>query len=163
MKAHPWVLSSIISAVFVSTASAALDGYWPVTETGGTTIDNVVIGGTDASLFNGATPFTDATRGQVLSFVGGGSYADAGTIPQLTLTNDYTWAFWAFNESDPVTQGTVTMLGNRYAPPGAPNEYAPREFTKFTPTAFEYHRDAAGENLNYPDFTIPVPGRTSVW
>jgi hypothetical protein len=152
---HPATFCALISLALGSVAHATLDGYWPVVETTGTIVDNAVAGGTDATLFNGATFLTDPTRGQVLSFDGVDGYADAGMISQLTLTNNFTWSFWALNETDPVALPNVTILGNRYAPPGSPTEYTPREFTKFTPTNFEYHRNATGQNVNYPDFFNP--------
>src|SRR5262245_43046919 len=86
------------SLAFIGSAYAALDGYWPVTELGGVTVDNTVVSGTDATLFNGAAFLTDPIRGQVLSFDGIDGYADAGMVPQLTLTNDLTWSFWILNE-----------------------------------------------------------------
>jgi hypothetical protein len=156
MKIRKSVLSSIIPVALASSAFAGLDGYWPITETSGVTADNTVTGGTDASLFNGATFFADPVRGQVLSFDGVDGYADAGMTPQLTLTNDYTWSFWLESATDSVALPNVTILGNRYTEAGGTTDYAPREFTKFTPTNFEYHRNAAGENLNYADFLNPT-------
>jgi len=54
-------------AAFAMPAAASLDGYWPLNETTGTVAPNVAPGGTNATLFNGATWVTDASRGQVLS------------------------------------------------------------------------------------------------
>ena len=48
-------------------------------------------------------------------------------------------------------RGTSSVvLGNRTSPTGA--EWNPREFIKFTPAAFEFHRNGSGEDINYPDF-----------
>jgi hypothetical protein len=149
------VFSAFISLVISCTGYATLDGYWPVTETSGTIVDNTVASGTDATLFSGATFLTDPERGQVLTFDGIDAYADAGMIAQLTLTNNFTWSFWLLNQTDPVSLPNSTILGNRYAPPGSPTEYTPREFTKFTPTNFEYHRNATAQNVNYPDYANP--------
>jgi Concanavalin A-like lectin/glucanases superfamily len=148
-------LTALFVLVTVSTSRATLDGYWPVTEISGTNVDNTVATGTDATLFSGATFLTDPERGQVLAFDGIDGYADAGMIPQLTLTNSFTWSFWLLNQTDPVTLPNTVILGNRYAPPGSPTEYVPREFTKFTPTNFEYHRNGTAQNVNYPDYANP--------
>jgi hypothetical protein len=40
-------------------------------------------------------------------------------------------------------------LGNRYSPEGG--DFAPREFIKYTPTKFEFHRDGGGQNCEYDD------------
>lgn len=104
----------LVSIVVAGTAHATLDGYRPVVEMTGSVVDNAVLGGIDATLFNGATFLTDAERGQVLSFDGVDGYANAGTIPQLTLTNDYTWSFWILNETDIAAPGNnALILGNR--------------------------------------------------
>lgn len=146
----------LASLALIGSTHAALDGYWPVSETTGTVVDNTVLGGTDATLFNGATFFTDPTRGQVLAFDGIDGYADAGTIAQLTLTNNFTWSFWVLNEMDLTPPGDNSLiLGNRYDSNGG--EFSPREFTKFTPTKFEYHRNTVGQNLEYADFVNPGP------
>jgi len=126
-----------------------LHGYWPLEETSGTTVPNLAVGGTAGTLFTGASWFNDGTRGKVLSFSGGTSgngYVDAGTLPQMTLTNDFTWSFWCYSRE---TTSNV-IIGNRYSPASGV-EFNPREFTKFTPAAFEYHHDAAGENIDYAD------------
>jgi len=79
---------------------------------------------------------TDPERGVVLSFNGNdttGAYVDAGMIiPAMTLTNDFTWAFWAKQAGDGTGINDV-ILGNRY---GASD---PLQFSKFTPTKFEYY------------------------
>ena len=114
-------------------ADAAIVGYWPINETSGTTTANIPAG--NSALLNGdATFVTDPTRGQVLQFTGAG-YVDAGTVPQQTLTNDFTWAFWVQNQTDPVVSPNVVIVGNRYNGTSA-TDFIPREFTKFTTTKF---------------------------
>ena len=127
--------------------------YWPVTENSGTTLANVVAGGTIGVLNGGPTFVTDPVRGQVLQFSANG-YVDAGVLPQMTLTNDFTWSFWALNQTDPVTAPNQVILGNRYNGIDAV-DFVPREFTKFTPTKFEYHHDGIGENAEYTDLANP--------
>jgi hypothetical protein len=121
------VLSCLVLWGVVSgRAGAAVVGYWPLDETSGT-----------------VAPKTLGT-----AFDGNDGYVDAGglTIPRMTLTNDFTWTFWAYN-----TQGTTSnvILGSRYSPSGA--DFIPREFIKFTSSQFEFHRNGAGENIDYAD------------
>lgn len=152
-----FVFQGAIALLSVQTAVASLDGYWPLNETIGALAPNVAGTSPDATLFNGAFWVNDPLRGQVLQFDGIDGYADAGdtTIPQMTLTNNFTWSFWSFNEEEPTIPagGTVpvastnVMLGNRYNPTGG--EFAPREFIKFTPRTIEFHRNGVGQNVDY--------------
>lgn len=136
-----------VLGIFTATPAAAqLTNYWPVTESSGTTTVNTA-GGTNGAL-SGATFVTDGTRGQVLSLPGGGAYVNAGTIPALGVASDYTWAFWV-NSSQGASNNVI--VGNRYNPGGG--EFSPREFTKFTTSQFEWHANATGQNINYPDLT----------
>ena len=128
--------------------SDGLLGYWPLEETSGNVAPNLASGGTPGTLFAGATWAIDATRGKVLNFDGVDGYVNAGTLPQMTLTNDFTWSFWCYS-----TQSSVNViLGNRTSPGGA--DFSPREFTKFTPSSFEYHRNATGEDIDYADMPL---------
>ncbi len=137
----------LLAALLPGAAMAQLSNYWPVTETSGTTLSNTA-GGTAGTL-NGAgvTFVNDGTRGQVLDFSGAGSYVAAGTIPVLNTSNSFTWSFWSQNTQ---ANNNNVIIGNRYSTTGA-TEFSPREFTKFTNQQFEYHRNAAAENVNYPD------------
>jgi hypothetical protein len=129
--------------------SDGLLGYWPLNETSGTSAANLGLGGTSATLVNSPTWTNDPTRGPCLSFSGASQYVNAGTatIPQMTLTNDFTWSFWA---SSTQAAGSNVIVGNRYSPT-AGVEWNPREFIKFTPFQFEFHRNATGENVDYTD------------
>jgi hypothetical protein len=133
----------------LSGGSSGLLGYWPLNETTGTTAANLAPGGAAATLVNSPTWTNDATRGPVLQFSGTGQYVNAGsaTIPQMTLTNDFTWSFWA-NSSQ--AAGTNVILGNRYSTT-AGVDWSPREFIKFTGLSFEFHRNATGEDIDYAD------------
>lgn len=133
--------------------SDGLLGYWPLNETSGSTTANLAPGGTAATLFNSPTWTSDATRGvgaQVLQFNGSNQYVNAGNsiIPQMTLTNDFTWSFWA-SSLQPV--GSNVILGNRHKPGGG--DWSPLEFIKFTPSQFEFYRNGALEGIDYNDIT----------
>jgi hypothetical protein len=63
----------------------------------------------------------------------------------MTLTNDFTWAFWAKQHPDQATNND-TILGNRYG-----GTASPLQFLKFTPTRFEFYNDDASylQGINY--------------
>ncbi|MES2467525.1 MAG: lamin tail domain-containing protein [Verrucomicrobiota bacterium] len=130
-----------------SGAGEGLLAWWPLNETTGTTAANAAPGGAAASL-QGATWINDAIRGRVLSLEGASDYVAAGAtaVPVMTLTNDFTWAFHAWSGE---TGTSNVILGNRYSPSGS--DFNPREFIKFTPGQFEFHRNGGGENIDYPD------------
>ncbi|MDP7453531.1 MAG: LamG domain-containing protein, partial [Arenicellales bacterium] len=130
------------------TLTDGLIGYWPLDEGDGTTAANAA-GGADAELYDGVEWIDDPERGMVLSFDGVDGYADAGaeTIPQMTQDNDFTWSVWINQGSGNGPNNVV--LGNRYSPGGG--DFAPREFIKYTPTQFEFHRDGGGQNCDYDD------------
>ncbi len=130
-----------------SGAGEGLIAWWPLNETSGTTAANLAPGGAAASV-SGAAWINDASRGRVVALEGGSDYLSAGStaIPVMNLTNDFTWSFHALsNESS----GSSVILGNRYSPSGS--EFSPREFIKFTPGQFEFHRNGGGENIDYVD------------
>ena len=100
---------------------------------------------------NGAVWRTDPDRGMVLSFDGSasGAYVRVGSIPQMTLTNDFTWAFWANQDAGNTTPNDI-IFGNRRNEEQA--DFSPRQFIKFTPTKFEWHMNGNGDdNLEYDD------------
>jgi hypothetical protein len=74
----------------------------------------------------------------------------AGTLPVMTLQDDFTWAFWAKADT---AGGDTVIMGNRYNGIGN-TEFTPREFVKFTNRQFEWHWNGAGQNIDYDD--IPV-------
>lgn len=123
--------------------------YWPLDETSGVIAANAVAGGPDGQLVSSPQWFNDATRGRVLSFNGANAHVNAGTIPQIALATDFTWAFWAYD------QGGVNnnvILGNRFSATGQEN--SPREFIKFTTNRFEFHRNGVAENIEYANIPL---------
>ena len=131
----------------VTGAGAGLYGYWPLAETSGTTAPNLAAGGTAGTLFPGASWTADATRGQVLLLDGVDGYVDAGTIPQITTSNNLTWSFWA----NSAQTGLNVIVGNRYSTSGA--DWVPREFIKFTSSLFQYDHNLV-EVINYTDIPL---------
>lgn len=152
-----------------SAVQAELVGHWPFDEGSGDTTADMSTAGNTGTIKNadtgglgdgGSAWFTDPVRGSVLSFSGGAESASvyAGDIiPQMTLTNDFTWAFWA-NQDQANGQPNNVVLGNRRDATGA--DFTPRQFIKFTPTKFEWHMNGNGDdNLDYPDLS----GSAGIW
>jgi hypothetical protein len=135
-----WVVLGIL---LVHPADAALVGYWPLNETSGTVAPNLAPGGTNGTLVNGPTWTTDATRGQVLSFDGSDDYVDAGMIPALATTSNFTWSFWTYQVNNGGGLNNVA-LGNRFNASGGSDQWI-----KSTPSNFEYNNGAS--HLNYDD------------
>jgi hypothetical protein len=72
----------------------------------------------------------------------------------MTLTNDFTWSFWA-NHSEDNTADNDIIFGNRMDE--TPADFVPRQFIKFTPTKFEWHMNGNGDdNLDYDDIPADI-------
>lgn len=140
----------LVGVVLVSvpaTVQASLRDWYKLDETSGGAAANSGSRGTPATLYDsgGESPVpgdgtssgplwtNDPTRGRVLSFDGDSDYANAGTIPSLSINDTFTWAFWekeaAGNGNNDVT------VGNRYMDTEVQGGSV---WTKFTPTGFEY-------------------------
>lgn len=131
-------------AVSGNGAGVGLLGYWKLDEASGNIASNEVAAGQDA-IVTGASWNIDGTRGRVLRFDGVDDFANAGTIPQQTTANDFTWSFWARDEQG---ASSNVILGNRFSPSGS--DFSPREFIKFTTNQFEWHRGGVSAgNLDY--------------
>ncbi len=153
------LMLGLVLTIMVENADAALVGWWKLDEgSGDVTNDSSGLGAAGAitnvdtgGLGNGGTVWVnDPDRGIVISFNGEGSgaYVRAGEIPQMTLTNDFTWAFWA--KQDVGNADNDIVFGNRMNEAGA--DFVPRQFIKFTPTKFEFHMNGNGnDNLEYDD------------
>jgi hypothetical protein len=134
------------SSALTNTGSGGLYAYWPIREGSGTTVSNLVAGGTHGTI-SGATWVTaDPVRGTVLSFNGTSAYVAAGGIPRMgQTTSNFTWSFWYRQNAG--TPATAVVLGNRSG-----GVQSPLQFIKFTPSNFEYYR---GANIGFIPFTIP--------
>jgi hypothetical protein len=72
----------------------------------------------------------------------------------MTLTNDFTWAFWAKQNAENTANNDI-ILGNRMDENAV--DFVPRQFIKFTPTKFECHMNGNGnDNLDYDDIPADV-------
>jgi hypothetical protein len=139
-------------------------GWWPLNDGAGEVAVDWSGRGNDGIINNpngglgpdGSVWIDDPVRGTVISFNGtaSGAYVRAGSIPQMTLINNFTWAFWA-KHSDENTADNDIILGNRMD--GNAVDFVPRQFIKFTPTKFEWHMNGNGnDNLEYDDIPADV-------
>ncbi|MHC4435694.1 MAG: LamG-like jellyroll fold domain-containing protein, partial [Planctomycetota bacterium] len=72
----------------------------------------------------------------------------------MTLTNDFTWAFWAKQVAANTANNDI-IFGNRMDENAV--DFVPRQFIKFTPTKFEWHMNGNGDdNLEYEDIPADV-------
>ena len=141
-------LSVVIVTTLCAVSRADLLGYWPLEETSGAVATNLVPGGTNGILVGaGVTWMNDPARGQVLSFGAAGitNYVDAGILPPIGNTTDFTWSFWAYHQG---AANSDVILGNRYDPGAKTGS----QWIKFTPTKFECN---AGPQLNMDYADIP--------
>jgi len=140
------------NAVDPNTVDPNMLGWWPLSDGVGDVVMDVSGNANDGVISgeNGGW-VEDAEFGPVLSFGGdvNGLSVYAGEIPQMTLENGFTWAFWG-NQDEALVGLNQIVVGNRYNAEGV--DFAPRQFTKFTPTKFEWHANGANAgNLNYSE------------
>jgi hypothetical protein len=139
-------------------------GHWKLDDGQGAVAVDLSGNGNDGAISNlngglgldGSVWVDDPERGTVISFNGTaeGAFVRAGDIPQMTLTNDFTWSFWAKHSADNTADNDI-ILGNRYNGDGV--DFVPRQFIKFTPTKFEWHMNGNGDdNLEYDDIVADV-------
>lgn len=141
-----------------------LAGWWPLNEGEGEIVADRSGRGFDGTIRNyesgglgdgGYVWVEDEKYGTVLSFNGvdnTGAYvevgdpfaAESGPLPFFSLEDSFAWSFWA--KPNQAANNDI-LLGNRYDPSN--QDYAPREFIKFTGLAFEWHHDGIGENVGY--------------
>ncbi len=132
-------------------------GLWLLDEGAGNMAADLSDKGNDGTLVNpdgglgpnGSAWDEDLVHNTILSFSGdegAGAYVDCGEIvPEMTLANDFSWAFWSKQEGDG-TGVNQTMLGNRYG-----GTASPLQFIKFTPTNFEYYNGGHNGTIDYDD------------
>ena len=158
----------------VGPLSAGLIGHWPLDDGSGALARNIAAGGlaglvgnhetggpADGTVWVTSDDFPTGSR-TVIGFGGqpGGqtAYVRAGSIPTMTLDIDFSWAFWAKQDEDiAASPGQFAgIIGNRYSDTGNRQDFSPRQFIKFTPTAFEWHMNGNGnDNLSYnPDAAL---------
>ena len=156
-----WVMFVAVLSLALASGAQAQDpnmlGWWPLSIGSGDMAFDVSGNGMDGTIYNptaglgvdGAAWVEDAVRGTVFSSdgLGTGAYIRAGSIPQMTLENDFTWAFWAKQDGTNTADNDI-IVGNRYDENAV--DFSPRQFIKFTPTKFEWHMNGNGDdNMDY--------------
>ena len=91
--------------------------------------------------------FDNYASGNALDFDGQNDYIRAGSIPALSVEDDFTWSFWVKLESG--NDWSDVVLGNRIGPEDS-------KFIKFTPLRFVYQNHEHDGTIEY---SIP----TEVW
>ena len=142
----------------------ALIAWWKLDDGTGTVVLDSSDYGNHGTVMNpsaglgagGSVWVNDAERGMVISFSGAdgsGAYVTTPvTVPAMTMTSSFTWAFWA---KQPAAQATNndTIMGNRYG-----GTASPLQFIKFTPTRFENYNDDGSyvNGINYTSIPADV-------
>ena len=126
-----------------NTVQADLYGRWKLDDGQGDVAKDSGPRGEDGEIIDGVW-VDDPDRGTVLGLDGQGAYVSAGFLPLMDLDNDFTWAFWAFQNEFQQTPANDIILGNRWGEFGS--DTSPREFIKFTPNRFEYHMNGGFAN-----------------
>ncbi len=151
------VVASLLAGPLAYAGDPTLIGWWKLNEGQGTTaIDssgyghNGTIRNPNGGMGTGNSVWVnDPERGMVISFNGtdgsSGCVTTTAIVPAMTLTNSFTWVFWAKQHTSQATNND-TILGNRYG-----GTATPLQFIKFTPTRFELYNDdgAYANGLNY--------------
>ena len=106
--------------------------HWRLDEGAGTTAADATGNGYNGTLLNGATWGSDATRSSYVSFDGTDDRISTLFSYALSSGDDFTWAWWANQQSTGATDDGAIMVGNRYPQPGAGGDTY--EFIKLTPT-----------------------------
>ncbi len=161
------VLAVGASVYLVSPACADVYAWWPLDDGVGDEARDLGPSAEPAIIFdadvgglgpNGSVWVNDPQRGTVLGLAGDTAWASAGYLPIMDLENQFSWAFWARQDSLQTSPANDIILGNRYDDNGA--DTVPREFIKFTPDRFEYHMNGVGTNdLQYATNDIPSNDR----
>lgn len=131
-------VSFCLAGLFLSSCPQAkgdLIGYWPLEATSGAIATNLAPGGASGVLVgSGVTWVSDAQRGQVLNFGAGSTatnYVDAGMLPAIGDTTNFTWSFWAYSQEG---INNNVILGNRYDASAKTGG----QWIKFTTSKFEF-------------------------
>ena len=156
---HPAPAEDPTPAVIIdgpADVATGLVGYWPMNETTGTVVPDSSGKGHNGAIINSPTGtwVTDAERGAVYKSTGTSVISFGELIPPMTTANDFTWSLWLKSDETgtAAAANNNTVFGNRYNSKGA--DFSPREFIKFTPSNFEWHFNAAGQNVDYTDFVV---------
>jgi hypothetical protein len=138
--------------------ATGLLGYWRMDQASGTAVPDSSGKGNNGTIVNNAAGawINDAERGAVYKATGTNVINFGVIVPAMTTANDFTWSLWLKSDETGTASAANNniVFGNRYNTTGA--DFNPREFIKFTPSNFEWHFNAAGQNIDYTDFVVGV-------
>lgn len=124
--------------------------HWPLDEGSGTSATDATGNGYDGALLNGASWGSDGTRASYVSFDGVDDRILTSFSYALSSSDDFTWAWWANQQSVGTVDDGAIMVGNRYPQPGASgNTY---EFIKLTPTHGQYASTSGTANIERHEY-----------
>lgn len=127
--------------------------HWKLDEGSGGIAADASGNGYQGTLMNGATWGSDATRSSYVSFDGTDDRISTTFTYALASSDDFTWAWWANQQSTGTTDQGAIMLGNRYPQPGGGGETY--EFIKLTPTHAQFaNTDVVGDIERHTYATI---------
>lgn len=124
--------------------------HWALDEGTGTLAGDSSGSGHSGTLMNGASWGSDDTRASYVSFDGSDDRIETLFDYALTANDDFTWVWWANQQSRGALDDGAIMVGNRYPQPGIGGENY--EFIKLTPTHGQFSATsavAAIERYNY--------------
>ena len=135
----------------LSAPNQQLIGWWPLTETEGTSAANQLAGRPAGTLVNGVTWVNDPERGPVAEFDGVDDRIaiTATFIPRQTAASEFTWSCWVKSlasattdtpedgQDGPSEQGQSVILGNRSKFDGS-GSFTPLEYVKLHPRGADY-------------------------
>lgn len=120
--------------------------HWNFDEGRGITANDATGQGHTGTLLHGAQWASDDTRGSFLSFDGEDDRVSTLFTYALSSSEDFTWSWWANQQSTGDTDRNALMVGNRFGGTGSES----LEFIKFTPTQGEF-RNGSGASYDYED------------
>jgi hypothetical protein len=130
--------------------------YWPLDEGSGNNAADASGNGHHGTLLNGATWGSDAIRDSYVSFDGTDDRIFTPFTYALSSSDNFTWAWWANQQSTGTTDDASIMVGNRYPQPGAGGQTL--EFIKMRPAAASFADTGSAASIEVYDYANIQPG-----
>jgi hypothetical protein len=130
--------------------------YWPLDEGSGNNAADSSGNGHHGTLLNGATWGSDAIRDSYVSFDGTDDRISTPFTYALSSGDNFTWAWWANQQSTGTTDDASIMVGNRYPQPGAGGQTL--EFIKMRPAAASFADTGSAASIEVYDYANIQPG-----
>lgn len=155
----------------LSATGQQLIGWWPLSDTEGTTATNLVTSRPPGTLINGVTWVNDPERGPVAEFNGvdGRIAITSNFIPRQTAASEFTWSCWVKSQASatvdtpedaqdgPAEQGRAVILGNRSRFDGS-GSFTPLEYIKLHPRGADYLANGNSQSVTATTTLEPSAG-----